>query len=89
MPEEKHPKNTSNSKLKLTARTMTFFHPDTPLNEFIHTDFHNLRIICDHITVVGDRKYFALSRKQSLYSLKVLVLNLDEASRQQELQILV
>ena len=54
------PSSSPPSTLLLTMTTCTFLHPDTRLSDFLHWGFVNVRQVCNHITVIGDRKDQAL-----------------------------
>eukprot|EP00512_Aurantiochytrium_limacinum_P009237 CAMPEP_0171540126 /NCGR_PEP_ID=MMETSP0960-20121227/1009_1 /TAXON_ID=87120 /ORGANISM="Aurantiochytrium limacinum, Strain ATCCMYA-1381" /LENGTH=1177 /DNA_ID=CAMNT_0012087263 /DNA_START=478 /DNA_END=4011 /DNA_ORIENTATION=+ len=44
----------------LRARTITLLNPDYPLASFVDHGFATIRCVCDHVTVIGNRKDGAL-----------------------------
>jgi hypothetical protein len=44
----------------MRARTVTLLNPDYPLSWFLNGGFASIRRVCNHITVIGDRKDGAL-----------------------------
>mmetsp|Transcript_45198 Transcript_45198/g.72461 ORF Transcript_45198/g.72461 Transcript_45198/m.72461 type:complete len:1349 (-) Transcript_45198:1079-5125(-) len=48
------------NQTKLRARTITLLNPDLPLASFVDHGFATLRRVCNHVTVVGNRKDQAL-----------------------------